>query len=151
MEGVRPARPDDGPRCAELVGQARAVLEGRRGGPELLAGSRSPEELVAAWVAGGPAALWVGEFDGAPVGVAAGVVAPTADRLTGRLECCYVEPAARGVGVGTALVSAALGWFEAQGCTDVDAVALPGDRAVKQLLEAAGFRARLLVLHRRLR
>jgi GNAT superfamily N-acetyltransferase len=151
VEGVRPARPADGPRCAELVGQARAEVEGQRGGPELLAGARSPDELVTAWAAGSSASLWVGEFDGVPVGVAAGVVVPTTVRRTGRLECCYVEPAARGVGVGTALVAAVLGWFDLQACTDVDAVALPGDRAVKQLLEAAGFRARLLVLHRRLR
>ena len=38
VEGVRPARPDDGPRCTELVAQARAEVAGQRGGPQLLAG-----------------------------------------------------------------------------------------------------------------
>ena len=61
-----------------------------------------------------------------------------------------MEPDARGVGVGSALMEAAVAWCEAQGCRDIDALALPGDRATKQRLEAAGFTARLLTLNRRL-
>ena len=38
----------------------------------------------------------------------------------------------------------------ARGCSDIDALALPGDRSSKQRLEAAGFVARLLTLNRRL-
>ena len=41
-------------------------------------------------------------------------------------------------------------WCTAWGCTEVDALALPGDRTTKQRLEAAGFTARLLTLSRRL-
>jgi hypothetical protein len=48
------------------------------------------------------------------------------------------------------LMEAAVSWCAAQGCTEVDALALPGDRATKQRLEAAGFTARLLTLNRRL-
>ena len=67
----------------------------------------------------------------------------------GLVECCYVESGARAVGVGSALLEAAVAWCEAQGGLEVDALALPGDRATKQRLEAAGFRARLLTLSRR--
>ena len=47
-------------------------------------------------------------------------------------------------------MEAAVEWCTARGCTDVDALALPGDRSTKQRLEAAGFTARLLTLSRRL-
>ena len=67
---------------------------------------------------------------------------------SGRIECCYVEEAARGVGVGTALTESVVAWCAEQGCRDIDALALPGDRHSKQRLEAAGFTARLLVLNR---
>jgi hypothetical protein len=69
-------------------------------------------------------------------------------RRLGRIECCYVEVGAREVGVGEALVNELLAWFSAEGCTDVDALALPGDRRTKQLYETSGFKARLLTLHR---
>ena len=76
---------------------------------------------------------------------------PTADgERRGRVECCYVETAARGVGVGASLMDAAVAWCAAAGCEEVDALALPGDRLTKQRLEAAGFTARLLTLSRRL-
>ena len=61
-----------------------------------------------------------------------------------------METGARGVGVGTALMEAAVDWCTESGCADVDALALPGDRTTKQRLEAAGFTARLLTLSRRL-
>jgi GNAT superfamily N-acetyltransferase len=65
-----------------------------------------------------------------------------------RIDCCYVEEDARGVGVGTALMEAAIAWSERAGYVELDALALPGDRATKQRLEAAGFTARLLTLSR---
>jgi GNAT superfamily N-acetyltransferase len=91
--------------------------------------------------------LLVGTIEDAVVGLAAGTIA-AGEGATGRIECCYVEEAARGVGVGTALVLALLEWFDGRGCRGVDALALPGDRSMKQLLEATGFKTRLLVLHR---
>jgi GNAT superfamily N-acetyltransferase len=97
--------------------------------------------------------LFVGEYEGAVVGVV-GVLAVGArdagGQHRGRIECCYVDRDARGVGVGTALMEAAVAWCEASGCAEVDALALPGDRATKQRLEATGFTARLLTLSRRL-
>ena len=93
----------------------------------------------------------VGEYEGAVVGLLAVTTAqgPRGD-ANGLIECCYVETAARGVGVGTTLMDAAVDWCSEQGCDAVDALALPGDRTTKQRLEASGFTARLLTLSRRL-
>ena len=41
-----------------------------------------------------------------------------------------------------ALMEEAVAWCTQKGCADIDARALPGDRATKQRLEAAGFTAR---------
>ena len=79
-------------------------------------------------------------------------VAPARGPLAMRafIQCCYVETLARGVGVGSALMTSAVEWAAMRGCAEVDALALPGDRSTKQRLEAAGFTARLLTLSRRL-
>ncbi|MGP8059379.1 MAG: GNAT family N-acetyltransferase [Acidimicrobiales bacterium] len=166
MEAVRPAGPGDLARCAELVAAAQAEAATVRGG-ELLAvlgavptaahgaagtgGRAEPEALVDAWASGDPSrVLLVGLYEGETVGVGTGHLVEGHSRHVGRIDCCYVEPEARQVGVGGALIGGLLDWFGERGCTDVDSVALPGDRATKQLLETAGFKARLLVLHRSL-
>ena len=66
----------------------------------------------------------------------------------GVLDLCFVEPGAREVGLGHLLIEQALGWFGSQGCTGVDGTAFPGDREAKNFFESAGFKARLLVMHR---
>lgn len=145
MERVRPATAEDLHECAALLARARDELAARRGGALLL-----PDVVgdVAEWWDAGPdRTLLVGEFEGATVGLAAGRLG---ERGLGKVDCCYVRPEARQVGVGAALVEALTAWFRDAGCTGVDALALPGDRDTKQLFESAGFTARLLVLHRRL-
>ncbi len=151
MEAVRPASEADLERCRELLTGAQASVENERGAALLLAGPGvNPGALLARW-RGGPAShLLVGTYDGVVVGLAAGTVGGLGARRVGQVECCYVEPAARAVGVGGALVQGLLEWFAEAGCTDVDAIALPGDRSSKQLFETSGFKARLLVLHRSL-
>jgi GNAT superfamily N-acetyltransferase len=121
-----------------------------RGGAALV-GNASAQDLLDRWT-GAEAHLLVGEFDGVVVGVLGATVAPRAagSPRRGLIECCYVEAGARGVGVGSALLQAAVDWCRSWECAEVDAVALPGDRATKQRLEGAGFTARLLTLNRRL-
>jgi GNAT superfamily N-acetyltransferase len=75
------------------------------------------------------------------------VVADGAARR-GVLDLCFVEEGAREVGLGHLLLEATLDWFRAQGCTGVDGTAHPGDRTAKNFFESAGFKARLLVMHR---
>lgn len=150
MELARPATEADRASCVRLLGEALTHAASMRGGPTLVAGATA-EDLLARWAEGNPqAGLFVGEYAGAVVGVLAVGRRDLDGRQRGRIECCYVERDARGVGVGTALMEAAVGWCAASGCVEVDALALPGDRATKQRLEAAGFTARLLTLSRRL-
>jgi GNAT superfamily N-acetyltransferase len=66
------------------------------------------------------------------------------------LDACYVEPGARGVGLGRLLLDTTASWLAARGCRGVDGVALPGDREAKNFYESAGFKARLLTMHREL-
>jgi len=143
VERVRRAGPQDSDRCRDLLATARAESATARGGDLLV----PPDADPSSWLEQPDRVLLVGLFDEVVVGLAAGRVA--VDRI-GHVDCCYVETGARGVGVGESLIGGLLGWFGEQGCTGVDALALPGDRSTKQLLENAGFKARLLVLHRRL-
>jgi GNAT superfamily N-acetyltransferase len=153
VEGARPARSADRSACDELLSAALAHVRTMRGGPAL-AGSVTASELLERWWApDSGVALFAGVFGEAIVGLLAVTMftRPGASGPSGRVECCYVEEAARGVGVGSALMEAAVEWCGQRQCLDVDARALPGDRATKQRLEAAGFTARLLTLNRRLR
>jgi GNAT superfamily N-acetyltransferase len=52
------------------------------------------------------------------------------------------------VGLGRLLLESSVSWLEQSGCRDMDGVALPGDREAKNFYEAAGFKARLLTMHR---
>ncbi|MGH8989564.1 MAG: GNAT family N-acetyltransferase [Acidimicrobiales bacterium] len=158
MEAARPALPDDHAACARLLEEARDQARGLRGGQELLATcSLAPvplsvdEQWVAEHCIGAQRVLLVGTIADVVVGVGTGGVTMRGAEQVGTVECCYVESAARGVGVGSALADALLGWFAARGCAAVDAPALPGDRSMKQLFESQGLSARALILHRRLR
>jgi GNAT superfamily N-acetyltransferase len=134
----------------QLLGAALTRAASMRGGRALVRRATA-EDLLARWAEGSrPVAVFVGEYEGAVVGVLAVVAEDLDGQRRGRIECCYVDADARGVGVGTALMEAAVAWCKAAGCDELDALALPGDRATKQRLEASGFTARLLTLSRRL-
>lgn len=150
MERARPAAAADRAACARLVTAALSHAATLRGGPALIGGTTA-EELLARWADPTEAVgLFVGEFEDAVVGILAVGAHDAGPQRRARIECCYVEEDARGVGVGTALMDAAVAWCASAGCAEVDALALPGDRVTKQRLEAAGFTARLLTLSRRL-
>jgi GNAT superfamily N-acetyltransferase len=150
LESARPARTEDLPHCRVLLTAALADARAVRGGATL-AGPLTEDDLLARWA--GPdrsTVLLAGEFNHAVVGVGAATTLTRAGstRPSGSIECCYVESAARGVGVGSVLMASLVEWCRAQECGDIDALALPGDRSTKQRLEAAGFTARLLTLNR---
>ena len=65
----------------------------------------------------------------------------------GVIEAIYVEPSARLVGVGEAMLDVVVAWFAERGCQGVDAPALPGSRPAKAFFEDHGFVARLLTMH----
>jgi len=156
VEGARPAQLADLAACARLIEAARDRAIAQRGGSALAAATGVPmppapvdEDWLAAWCAPGERAAFVGTVDEAVVGVGlAHVAAGDGAGTVGTIDCCYVEEGARGVGVGGALLEEMVSWCRAAGCTAVDAPALPGDRPTKQLLEAQGLSARLLILRR---
>ena len=154
---VRSATGDDTTQLDELRRLLLADLAGRRGGPALVAsfarGASLADRLSRA--GSGDACLFAATIDGVVVGMA-GATCPS--RLeaapgarTAALDLLYVAPPARRVGVATALFAAIARWGADHGCTDLDAPALPGDRALKSFFESLGLRARLLVLNGPLR
>jgi GNAT superfamily N-acetyltransferase len=150
MELARPAGAEDRQACTRLLSQALVAAEAMRGGAALV-GEATTVSLLERWTQPGESHLMVGEYDGVVVGLLAVTAAAGPGGVTnGRIECCYVETGARGVGVGSTLMEAAVDWCADRGFASVDALALPGDRTTKQRLEAAGFTARLLTLSRRL-
>jgi GNAT superfamily N-acetyltransferase len=123
-----------------------------RGGRVLLGLDGRGRDLEASFrreVEGADGQLLVGALGGEVVGYATCVVRPLPedDRL-GVVRELFVLPHARRCGVGRAMAESIMSWCRAQGCSGVDASALPGSRAVKSFFEANGFTARLLVMHR---
>lgn len=150
MEAARAAREDDLARLGELAAEALAEASSRRGGRRLVErwqgiGTGQLSLSLTAYLTEADRGLWAGTIDGQIVGVAA---ARGETGAVAALDLIFVEPEARGVGVGECLLAASLGWLEARGCTGVDAPALPGDRHTKQFFESAGMVARLLTMHR---
>lgn len=154
MEGVRPAGPDDLPRLTILARQVIAELADQKGGIVWRRHAARPEPVEDSLVADldDPDTLvLVGTIDQTVIGYAVTTVEDVAD--AGRLAVVrdlYVEPGARGVGVGAAMMDAVLASARERGCIGVDALALPGSRATKNFFEGFGLVARAIVVHRSL-
>lgn len=154
MEAARPATEDDVLRVLELTHELRAELADHRGG-NLWHRTHDPIEHTAPGLRsllGYPEdCLLVGCIDDSVVGYLIARAHTLADgsRLA-KITELYVEPGAREVAVGEALVNAALAWATEHGCVGMDATALPGDRAAKNFFETNGFVARSLTMHRSL-
>jgi len=156
-EAVRPAQRADADAVAELCQQGLTEAQAVRGGALLV----RRELDVAARAMLRPGGLerlatdprrtvLVGTLDEVVVGVLSARVDEVGGTSLAVVDFCYVEPAARSVGIGAALLDAAVSWAAQGGCRGIDVPALPGDRAAKQWLETAGFRARALLMHRTL-
>ena len=154
MEQVRQASTDDLPRLAELVVDFVADRAERRGADLIHpsdGGGTPPDAVVGsldAYVTGAGRTALVGLLDDWVAGVALCRVDDGGGVRRGFLDVCFVESGAREVGLGHLLLDRSLGWFGSQGCTGVDGTAFPGDRTAKNFFESAGFKARLLVMHR---
>jgi GNAT superfamily N-acetyltransferase len=72
----------------------------------------------------------------------------TAGPMIARITFVFVEPEARHIGIGEALIDAAATWARSAGCAGLDGLALPGDRHVKNLYERSGMTARELTTFR---
>ncbi len=96
--------------------------------------------------------VFVGEIDGYPFGFMLARIEellPQAEGLrVGAIRFVFVEPDARGVGVGEAMRDLALETLRNHGIARFDAHVLPGHRLVKNFFEQGGFSARSIVMHR---
>jgi len=147
-------RPEEIGHLEELRRAALSAIGHARGGQALLREfdasaiySLSCQELIARsdiHLAGG----W---FSGALVGI--GIVQrveAAGGQAIGMVRLLYVEPLARGVGVGEHVLDELISWASDQGCSAFDVEALPGDREMKSLYEHAGLTARKIVMRRSL-
>ncbi len=157
MESVRRATMDDGRRLAALADELVESVTAQRGGGFLVAsaldgaGATSLGDRLASLVDRSDALVLVGALDEVVVGFAVTTYAADGRGVRwGRLGACFVEEEARAVGVGRLLLERSLAWLADQGCAGVDGSALPGDRGAKSFFESAGFKARLLTMHRKL-
>jgi GNAT superfamily N-acetyltransferase len=153
VESARAAARDDLATLLVLAGEFVAELRADRGGATWAAREAPPPPDLAAIERAGrdeDALLLTGCIDDVVVGYAAADVERLHDgtRLA-VLRALYVEPAARGVGVGHALLDAVLGWARTRGTAGLDSLALPGSRDAKNFFEAHGLVARAIVVHRR--
>ena len=154
MEQVRTATADDLDRLVELVAEFAGHQADRRGADlarDEDGGGRPPAptaEAVGHYLADASRTALVGSLDSWVAGAALCRTVAVGPDLRGVLDLCGVEEGAREVGLGHLLVERAIDWFRARGCTGVDGTAYPGDRAAKNFFESAGFKARLLVMHR---
>jgi GNAT superfamily N-acetyltransferase len=130
MEGARPAATDDVSTLARLARGAVAELTPTRGAEHV---------------------VLLGTIDDTPVGYAVAHVEVLRDE--GRLaivDDIYVEPDARGVSVGEAMMDQLLVWASDQRCFGIDSFVLPGHREAKNFFERFGLTARAIRVHRSL-
>jgi GNAT superfamily N-acetyltransferase len=153
-EGARPATDADLQAirrlCAELLAE---VAEQRGGEMASLTGTLAaePAEVLREALSSGRHHVVAGTLDDEVVGALVAHLVDLADgRLLASVDLLYVEPGARFVGVGEALVASLEHWAREQHCVGMDVPALPGMRETKNFFEGAGFVTRLLVMHRQL-
>lgn len=146
MEASRRAVEADVPVLTQLLADAVAELTPMRGGRLWHAGRDAVD--FAREIADDDRLVLAGTIDDTVVGYTrARVVGLAGGVRLGVIDDLFVEPGAREVGVGEAMMSDVLAWCRERGSTGVDAVALPGHRSAKNFFEESGFTARLLLMH----
>ncbi len=154
IEAARAATAQDLLDVASLARAAIAELETMRGGAVWRRFQGRPEPVDASLadaLVDPHQEVVVGSIDGTTVGYGVVRVEGLADGgQLGVIEDLFVDPAARGVGVGEAMMEHVLAWCEGRECIGVDALALPGHRDTKNFFETFGLTARAIIVHRSL-
>lgn len=145
---------DDVGFLAEAHRSGHRAVEEERGGrlDILLRGRPEPieESFVSSLDAAGTTVL-IGTTNETAVGYLVLVLDELrSGEVIGRVTDLWVHPEARGIGVGAALMGQASTIAEGNGCTGIDARALPGDRVTKNFFESFGLVARSIEVHKAL-
>jgi GNAT superfamily N-acetyltransferase len=150
VEHARVATAADIRALEALRDQAVAELHRERGGALLVdsvVSSEPPDGALRRALDDPERLVVLGTLDGVEVGFASVRRDAARSQPIGVIEGIYVEPSARQIGVGEAMVDLVRNWCWGRGCRGIDAPALPGSRAAKAFFEDHGFVARLLVMH----
>jgi GNAT superfamily N-acetyltransferase len=153
MERARHAQADDLPAILRLAELGVDELVPTRGGDvwALRDARQDPQEWLPIALADPDQLVVVGTIDDVVVGFAVVRLEGLADgSRIGVLGEIYVEDQARSVGVGEAMMDAALDWCRERRCRGVESYALPGNRATKNFFESFGLTARSIVVYRAL-
>ncbi len=156
MEAARPASPADVPAITDLARTAVGELGLLRGGPvwQLQDARVEPvDEGIRADIERGPdeGLAVVGTIDDAIVGYGVSHLEVLTDgSVLAEVSDLYVDPEARGIGLGEAMMNLLVAHAVEAGAIGIDALALPGDRATKNFFETFGLKARAIVVHRSL-
>ena len=152
MESVRRATPDDLPVVVALAADFVAEQRAQRGGAlwEATDGRALRSHDALARAVDDPTKLVaLGCIDTVPVGLLVTHLEALDDGTPlAVVVALYVEPEGRKVGVGSALLEAAISWAAARGCGGIDATVLPGNRDGKNFFEMHGMVARAIRVHR---
>ena len=142
---VRPARPADVDQLAQLEAESRVAMADQRGGARWMFDHPARGAAWPAVLADARVFAQVAHIGEVVVGYIVASLDATEPWL-GRIDEVYVAPEARELGFGDELLAASLAALRSAGATTLDGEALPGDRAVKNLYERAGIKARLIVV-----
>lgn len=95
--------------------------------------------------------LLMGELDDVALGFLWARIEPLLSQAEGRrvgvVRLLFTEVEARGVGIGSTMLEAAVAELSARGIALFDARVSPGHRNAKNFFEAHGFSARLIIMH----
>ncbi len=151
MEHARAARADDIGEIAQLAHLLLEELEPTRGGALWARRERRDgpyEDTYGALLARDDAFVVVGTVHDVVVGFGVVLLETLRDGgVLGVVTDLFVDPGARSVGVGEAMVERIIGFCTDHHCVGIDALVLPGHRAAKNFFEESGFTARALVMH----
>ena len=152
---VRQATDADLDELVRLHALARDHVTAERGGTVFLGREARPlpaESSLADDISTPGSVVLLGCLGEVPVGFAIAATEQLHDGgCVAHVAELYVEPDARCVGTGAALMERLVEWASAQGCVGIGSTVLPGDRASKSFFESFGLVARAILVHRDLR
>jgi len=146
-ESARAAHLGDLDTIRSIANILRKEIAPQRGGALFLQANDRLGDIgsrVAAATVSPDALCLVGTYEGVVFGFLLGHIVEG----QGLIELLGVDPEARTVGIGEAMISAAADWFRDRGCVGMQSTALPGARETKNFYESFGLKAHLLRLHR---